>query len=142
VWKSNDSIKNIIHLDQRPPIRLWAQVKTSLTPPFFIEAARLIADCNLVEIRIPKKFFGILISTTLRRLYQDRKVNANSHVFVCYGYRLCLFLRFWYLILKLFRQCGILILFFILVYAMKTTLTLCLNSSFNFKLKYLTVYLM
>ena len=37
--------------------------------------------------------------------WSARKV--NGHVFVCYGYLICVFLRFWYLILELFRQCGI-----------------------------------
>jgi hypothetical protein len=39
----------------------------------------------------------------LKCLYQPQ--NVTCHVFVCYGYRFCLFLRFWYLIL--FRQGGI-----------------------------------
>ena len=39
----------------------------------------------------------------------DRKV--SGHIFVCYGYRCWLFLRLWYLILELFRPCGILELF-------------------------------
>jgi len=41
----------------------------------------------------------------LKYLYQARRV--SSHVFVCYEYRFCLFLRFWYCVLELFRQCGI-----------------------------------
>jgi hypothetical protein len=40
----------------------------------------------------------------------DRKV--NGHLFVCYGYRICLCLRFFYWILELFQQCGI---FFIII---------------------------
>ena len=32
---------------------------------------------------------------------------VRRHVFVCQRYRFCLFLRFWNLILELFRQCGI-----------------------------------
>ena len=42
---------------------------------------------------------------------EDR--NVSGHVFVCQGYRLCLFLWFWYLILELFRYCAILLLFFL-----------------------------
>ena len=38
-------------------------------------------------------------------LYQVRKV--SSHVLVCYRYKFGLFLRFEYLILELFRRCGI-----------------------------------
>ena len=32
---------------------------------------------------------------------------VRGHVFVCWGYRFCLFLRFFYQTLELFRQCGI-----------------------------------
>jgi DnaJ-class molecular chaperone len=31
---------------------------------------------------------------------------VSDHIFVCQGYRLCLFLRFVFSILELFRQCG------------------------------------
>ena len=47
----------------------------------------------------------------LKCLYQARKV--NGHVFVCQGYRFCLFLRFLYLILELYRQCGLFVFHFI-----------------------------
>jgi hypothetical protein len=41
----------------------------------------------------------------LKCLYKARKVSRQ--LFVCKGYELYLFLRFFYCILKLFRQCGI-----------------------------------
>ena len=40
----------------------------------------------------------------LKCLYQARKVSA--FVLVCFRYRFFLFLRFWYLIWEVYRQCG------------------------------------
>jgi len=41
----------------------------------------------------------------VNNVYLARKV--SGHVFVCKGYEFCLFLRFFYWILKLSQQCGI-----------------------------------
>jgi hypothetical protein len=41
-------------------------------------------------------------------------IEMRGHMFVCYRYRLFLFLRFWYYISDSFRRCGI--LFLILLY--------------------------
>ena len=46
-----------------------------------------------------------LVYFFLKCMYQVRKV--SGHVFVCSGYRFCLFLQFSYWILDLFEQCGI-----------------------------------
>ena len=51
----------------------------------------------------------------LRCLYQARK--SSGHILVCHGYWFCLFLRFFFWILKLFRQWGIYcFLFFFIIY--------------------------
>ena len=63
--------------------------------------------------------FGLIKLVKLRHsllkcLYQTRKVGGR--LVVCWGCRLWLFLRFFYWILKLFRQCGI-CFFFIFSYS-------------------------
>ena len=60
--------------------------KNSLTPPLFLSACT-----NLCQVR-----------------------KVSGHVFVCKGYRFFIFLWFFYCILELFRQCGIVcFLFFV-----------------------------
>ena len=66
---------------------------------------------------ITKQTFPTLFSNRraspffLRCMYQERKV--RGHVFVCWGYQFCLFLRYCYLILELFRHCSIFVFHFI-----------------------------
>jgi hypothetical protein len=43
-----------------------------------------------------------------------QSMTVRSHVFVCYGYQFYIVLRFWYLILKFFRQSGIFCFTFLL----------------------------
>jgi hypothetical protein len=40
---------------------------------------------------------------------------VRGHVFVCSGYRFCLFLQFWYFILELFRKRGHFLFFLLLI---------------------------
>ena len=46
----------------------------------------------------------------MKCLYQARKVGGRAFVF--WGHRCCLFLRFWYLIVELFQQCGMFFFFY------------------------------
>ena len=52
-----------------------------------------------------KNISSIKTSTLQKCLYEARKVSSNAYM--CKECPFCLFLRFWYLILELFWQCGI-----------------------------------
>ena len=93
IWKMtcSEDVKDNLSLISNSV--LWVVVRGSLQSKYF----RPYSPIN--KLNLASLFFF------LRCMYQERKV--RGHVFVCWGYQFCLFLRYCYFILELFRHCGI-----------------------------------
>ena len=112
--RAKRGVSNFWYYDVR-----WVQLRATKSGPFaystiiktlsiYIFENTKIAPIHILTSYFVGRFGPIKIVLPHNSLLKYMYHAMNCYVYVILGYRFCLFLRFFYLILELYRQCGIL----------------------------------
>ena len=84
----------------------------SSLPPVVCRRAHILFAFFCVQHIVVFLFFFVMLPVSLGCLFLIGPLVFSS-VYLCYGYRFCLFLQLFYWVMELFRQRGIFFFFFV-----------------------------